>query len=215
MLTTTAAWPRTRVHLVVALLLTSSCGGPRFSVQRFTPMPPNATVSFFGISVDASMSVQPTTDVLPGATDLERCEWAYDAALVASHPDLAASIESTFSQLGVTQDTLALVAPAALGDDILSISIADGRLVTETVGGGKHKPTKTRVKRSGYAIRATLYSIRAKQIIVELTMNSDGDFNDDLRATRQFVDRLAKEIPVTSCVGWRWNEMNSALLTAP
>jgi hypothetical protein len=149
---------------------------------------------------------------LGGAT----CEAAYGGPVILRADALASAIDDYASANGPTDELLGALAPMALGDSILILTVA-GQLPVPTkisvkdpphqVGAGAaygargKRPAAVPVDTNVLELTVSLYSVAQRHSVAMLDMQYSGDSVDD--ALARFDAEVAKAIPASSCVGWR------------
>ena len=184
------------------------------------------TVSVFGIYKDGRLSAEAWDSIGPAVSaslGKPSCETAYSGALLLKSPRLAAAIDDYVRASGVTDDLLTQVAPAALGDTVMVVSLAGH--VPERLGG---VPRRVRVPSSpngefgghgapppSYSYRpnltdgnvlevsATVFSVRLHHSVARLHMSYSGKSVEG--ALQRFTERLRAALPGASCAGWDWS----------
>jgi hypothetical protein len=197
-------------------------------VETFAPDFQHArhTVSVFGVFKDGQVSseawdaLRPHLDPLLGGS---QCAIACDARLAASDTPLFSAIDDYTRANGPSDDLLAELAPAALGDLIL-VLVEDGKLpeveklsIVDSAptkqpgpnpghgsGFSAFESSKRRTGESGDRLQlsASLYSIAQGRSVALLDLRYSGTSREE--AIDEFAARLARALPETRCGGWAW-----------
>jgi hypothetical protein len=184
------------------------------------------TVSLFGVYKDGRVSAEAWDAIGPAVSaslGKPSCETAYNGSLVLKSPKFAAAIDDYVRASGVTDDLLAQLAPAALGDTIMVVSLAGhvpqrlghvprrGTAPSNAHGefGGHGAPPPSYSYRpnptdgSVLEVSATVFSVRLHHSVARLHMTYSGKSVEG--ALQRFTERLRAALPGASCAGWDWS----------
>jgi len=226
--------PRSLGPLLLAL---AGCGTPQaVYATNFAPdfTPAHHTVSVLGVYKDGRMSSEAWDAIsarvsrsLGGA----KCESAYADAVASPRHALWMAIDDYTQANGPTDDLLAKIAPAALGDMVLVVIVA-GKLPTpekvkvqdesmargpgQTMGGGRAGSGTLGGMRNGGGrmfrtdpgaadrldLSASLFSVPKAASVALVALQYSGESIDD--AIEKFTTKLAGTLPGAACVGWNW-----------
>jgi hypothetical protein len=149
---------------------------------------------------------------------------AYGDKLASADPELYARFEESVKSEGITEELLTRLAPSALGEMILVVSLngqttisrgvedgssRGGASVPQPGGGSRMRSNRAPggvqgrgAELSEVEISGTLFSARSHHPVARLNMVYSGSNLDD--AIDRFVNRLGEMVPGSSCRGWRW-----------
>jgi hypothetical protein len=188
------------------------------------------TVSVLGVFREGRMSPETWDDIGPRVSTVfggSLCPTGYDAKLTSTKPDLADAIDEYTRANGVTDDLLEQLAPAAIGDAVLVITVA-GRPVNPSHDGGSPAgptsapttpgrgmgrrgagmgPSPMRVApidRNAFEMSASLFSVRDHRAVALVTMGYSGQSGAE--ALQKFLAKLRESFPGMSCVGWQMDK---------
>jgi hypothetical protein len=156
----------------------------------------------------------------------QTCEAGYGNALGKTNSTLASAIDEYARDNGPTDELLAELAPAALGDLILvltmagrppsltKVSVKDGPVTQMGPGGGMGSmrrgrqgaaqgPQSRREDPNVFDMSALLFSVARGRSVARVSMQYSGQSVDEAEA--QFAAKFAGALPSTKCVGWNWN----------
>jgi hypothetical protein len=215
--------------LAATLPLLSSCvDNAHFNVKKAPELRP-MTVSVLGVFKEGRLSPETWDDLgakISPVFQKAMCPIGYDTKLPTDQPDLAEAIDDYSRANGVTDDLLAELSPAANGDAILVVSVAGRPLkqknetqmapptgmqnapgpVRGRGGGGLPPPTsmsRVAFDQNAYEMSATLFSLKDRHTIAEVSMGYGGESADE--AIAKFVEKLRSVFTGYPCVGWHMN----------
>jgi hypothetical protein len=202
------------------------------------------TVSVFGVYKDGQMSSEAWNALRPRLEPVlggSGCEIACLAPPASSDGRLFAAIDDYARANGPTDELLAHVAPAAMGDLILvlveagrlpapekRVSLADSPSPAGPSPGGSAKmgshgrgfSTLGPTKHPGGAdldvlqLSASLFSVSQGRSVAVVDMRYGGTNLDE--AVNRFVAKLAESLPESSCRGWHWDaKVDSEQIRSP
>jgi hypothetical protein len=229
---------RPTVHILfcLALALHAACAGcasdgvpfqlrsgPEFAES-------NRNISVFGLFKEGSLTANADAALGPKPWSFlggGRCEAAY-GALVAANPSLAKTTDAYVRDNGITDDLLAVFAPAAEGAMIMSITMAGHVTIddagTETPpaappsapspgggghghrggGGGPTMPSHAsharQDDRGAIELSASFYAVGAERSVAIAETRYVGPSTE--AAWKAFSAKLAAAVPGTTCRGW-------------
>lgn len=198
----------------------AACGGPepQFRESRLPDLDRRPMhVSIVGLYQDGLLRADGWSDfgaTLTQGLGTAGCEAFYSKSLDEGRPSLASSIDHVTRVVGVTDELLAALAPAAKGDTVLLLSIGahPERSVTavaaprQIVGGNGRLRNAPRDEPRSFVVEgsvdlsATFFSVATKKPVAELAMTLPGDDVD--AAMRRFGAELARRFPAAKCAGW-------------
>jgi|HubBroStandDraft_6_1064221.scaffolds.fasta_scaffold229829_2 hypothetical protein len=202
----------------------TACSAAQFEVKRDPDFSEGrTTVSVLGVYQAGRMNAERWNELRsPVGALLGQCDAAYGDDLHNADPALFTTIEESTRENGVTEELLTQVAPKAVGDLIMVLSVR-GRLATAKVTAADapaSAPAATPSKRGGgpqgqharvhgrpaefneFGMAATIYSVRLHRGVVRLDMTYAGTDIDE--AVRSFVEKLGTILPGSTCRGWKW-----------
>ena len=214
--------PRAAVWVVA---LAACASDASFDVRYANDYAKPASVSIFGVFKDGRMN-QAAWDALGARFSAPlhgvRCEILFGEKLAQASPDLAPFIDDYTRRNGVTDDVLDKLAPLAMGDSVLLITIAGhppqstrdggapppqqspspmsrgagrrGRGMGAPYGGGRAADT------SVYEVSASLFSVKTHHAVGLIGMTYSGASVDE--ALKKFTDKLGTELGGATCAGW-------------
>jgi hypothetical protein len=222
-------------HLLLLFLF--ACGDASFHVQ----MPPNfheakRTISVVSVYREGRFSPDSFEQIEPqiAAALGKGCEQGYTERLRESDPNLYDDIDQRARQDGISDEVIAQMAPAALGDTLMVVQfygplpqpkgkhttgaapMPQGRapysrgaagMTGRTPTMGNEDPRYT-ARRADVQIAATLYSRVDHAFVGEVALTYAGKDVDE--ALRRFGARLAEELRGATCAGWKWPEPEAA-----
>lgn len=193
-------------------------------------------ISTFGIKRDGLMSRAAWAVLGPNASvpfEATSCEVAYSENVLDKLPALAKAVDDYVNANGVTDELLERLAPAALGDTIMLVTVtghpqasgssfgpsavppgASGARGGGRGGGGggggrrggrSEEPSRTDSSAETFQVTASLYSPHEHHSVAQIEL-SDSDPDVD-KALREFSARLETELPGGSCSGWDWSKL--------
>jgi hypothetical protein len=190
------------------------------------------SVSVFGVYKDGQMSseswgaIGPRISAALGSHGAAPCEEGYASALSAGGGGLVAAIDDYARANGPTDELVALLAPAAKGDLVLTLTVAGRPPVPEKasavddpssrsqMGQQPGRPSKAGAHAHGPVdtnaldIAASFFSVSQKRSVAEVAMEYTGETVDD--ALARFASKLAATVPSATCAGWNWNSQIDA-----
>ena len=228
--------PRPRL-LALFLPLLAACGTPdAVYATNFAPdfVPTHHTVSVLGVYKDGRMSSEAWDAIgarVSRALGGGKCEAAYTDIGASPHHALWTAIDDYTQANGPTDDLLAKIAPAALGDLVLVVIVAGklpvpekikvqdesnargpgqtmggGRAGTGTLGGmrnGGGRMFRTeRAPADRLDLSASLFSVPQATSVALVALQYSGETIDD--ALGKFATKLGGSLPGAACVGWNW-----------
>ena len=220
--------------------LALSCGGPgaRVVVRHAEPRPTEgSTLSILGVVKEGRMDQdawRPLASEVLRDRDLSPCEVGYGKLLHATNPEAFQVVTQEVDAVGMGEEVLEMIAPAALGDFILVFQLYDrlsgkkGSNIEHPLlaHGGGPEPTTSDVpsrvmpeRAPAFELSAALFSVRAHHVVVHVSMRYTGP--DIAHAVEDFGHKLDAAIPAMACRGWDWTgvavlrESDEAGLTLP
>ena len=226
-----------RALLALALLALSavSCGDEEAKLSvNYAPgfVPDGKAISVFGVFKDGRLSPEAWDDVgkrfSAALKSREPCDVAISNGLRVSTPILFGTLDDVARAEGITDELLEKLAPSALGDSILVITISGrtprsrdaglgpnmlGDPVTLNqgrMGGGGRRGGVPQTSTGGrpthqgqpnvFEITASLFSIHEHKAVALVAMSYTGASEDDAYA--KFTAKLAASFPGATCRGW-------------
>jgi len=219
----------------MSALLLGACGSNDAQfVTRFGSdfIPARHTVSVLGVYKDGQMSTEAWNAIAPRmapSLGAQTCEPGYGVDLGKTHAALASAIDDYARDNGPTDELLTELAPAALGDLILVLTVAGRppaatkRAAAQDVpmpqsgprGPGAGMGPMRRGRRGGaegqsrgedpnvFDMSALLFSVARGRSVALVSMQYSGQSIDD--ATAKFAAKFAGTLPSTRCAGWNWD----------
>lgn len=179
---------------------------------------PNASLSVVGVYRDGRMSPGTWAEIGPklfAPLHLTDCDAGFSLQLERDDPDGAAAIDHAARTIGVNDQVLEQMAPAATGDVLFVVRIS-GKLpapprdqVNAPGSGVMTRGTRQNprspvpdIEPDGERLEITgsLYSVAERRTIAAVTLSYGGDSVDD--ALRRLGERLATIAPAARCGGW-------------
>jgi hypothetical protein len=221
--------PRLWPGLAVMMATTSCAEGSADFHARYEPdfTPGKTTISVFGVFHEGRMSRESWLKLGPplsAALGEKACEPGYDDHLSIDHAELAAGIDESVRDEGITEELLERLAPSAEGEMILVVTINGHTTLSKGVDdgsalgpGGIPQPGRGARTRGGQpprgargrgaelseiGISGTLFSVPHHRSVARLKMDYSGSNLDD--AIAKFVARMSAMVPGSTCKGWRW-----------
>jgi hypothetical protein len=192
------------------------------------------TVSVLGVYKDGRMSseawdaIEATVSPSLGAA---KCDAAYAEAAASPNRPLWDAIDDYTRNDGPTDALIAKIAPAALGDLVMVITVAGRLPAPEKMHGSDETPkpstmgssmgrggglnsmrgssTTLRTEPSSQPssdvldLQASLFSVSQGKSVALVGVQYSGRSMDE--AITRFSGRLRQSLPATSCVGWNWD----------
>jgi hypothetical protein len=222
----------TKGRSICELLLMASavaCSPVFQYTTRFAPnfSPAHHAVSVLGVYRDGQMSSETWGELGPRlSTALSggSCEAAFGGSGLSNNEPLSSAIADFVRANGPTDELLAQLAPAALGEVIVVFVFAgrpptpqkvsvveDSNTGVGNLGGGRGG--KFSSGRGGglqghrdenlLQLSASLFSVAQKQSVGIVDVKYSGESAAD--GVAGFVDKLRQSLPATTCRGWNWN----------
>jgi hypothetical protein len=210
------------------LLTSGACANGPVTVQYAPDFTrgPSTTLSVFGVFNGGRMSKRAWQELrlrLSPPFDQDTCEVAYGDRLLSTAPSLSSAVDEYATTNGVTDDLLDQFGPMAKGAMIVVITISghppepidEPRMEPQTSappkvhghrGGGGGLPPTDRKKgedESVFEVSASLFSVRLHHSVAAVDMTYSGSSVDE--AFKTFANKLATEIPNSTCSGWNWD----------
>lgn len=210
----------TLIALLFATASLTACGDDAFAV-RYDPDFPRGgtTVSVFGVFRDGRLNPDVWDALGPRLSapfHSTSCDLEFSPRFVTANADLAGAVDDYTRDYGPSDELLDRFAPLAKSDAILLFTISGHpRQASADAGapaaampaprgrrgrgggviGGSHE-----TDRNAFELSATLFSVKLHRSVAVIAMSYRGGSADDAYA--RFADRLAKELPNSSCVAW-------------
>jgi hypothetical protein len=212
---------------VFILLTSAACAEGPFTVKYAPDFAPGATsISVFGVFNQGRMSKRAWEQLrlhLVSPLNQDTCEVAYGQNLVASSPAVSSAVDEYATTNGVTDELLDQFGPMAKGAMILVIAVSgrppqpiddplpDSKNSTPPRVRGRRGPVgglpaNDRAKgedQSVFEVSASFFSVRLHHSVASVDMAYSGSSLDE--AFTMFANRLAKEMPNSTCAGWNWD----------
>jgi hypothetical protein len=229
-----------RLTLFAAFASAAACGTPdaRFSTKLASDFAPaHRTVSVLGVYKDGRMSSDSWEAIAPRlsqALGAAQCDAAYTAGFVAANETLSSAIDDYAQSNGPTDELLAQLAPAAMGDLVLVMTVAGKLPIKQTQrpesgptpapnigpGGGQGRSTGAAPSRGGRGSlgrRAPSGERDTNELDLSASLFSIAqgrsvalvamEYSGDSvdDALARFSAELARSLPAAKCVGWNWD----------
>jgi hypothetical protein len=224
-----------RIRIAVLVLLgLAGCGEQSFRVNYAPSFSRSARhISVFGVKRDGLLSQDGWAALGPEQAapfDGKSCALAYAEGSFSERPDLEDDLGEYVRTNGVTDELLALIAPAAKGDTIMLVTIAGRVQQPEDTkdrnssaqasapfsgggrGGRRHGRGGTASSSSSnsnssaadpFTVSATFYSVAEHRSVGFVELTYSGKHMDE--ALDEFRTKLEAEFPGSSCSGWDWS----------
>lgn len=187
------------------------------------------SVSVLGVYKDGQMSSEAWASIgtrLASWLGTDQCPVGYGSA-AAYDGTLVAAIDDYARANGPTDDLLTLLAPAAKGDLILTltlagrppapekpVSVADSSSAGSGMGGrnrggaagapaGSERRSHAAPDTNELDIVASFFSVSQRHSVAEIAMAYSGETVDD--ALARFAQKLSATLPGATCAAWDWN----------
>jgi hypothetical protein len=220
-----------RIRIAVLVLLgLAGCSEQSFKIEYAPSFSRSARhISVFGVKRDGLLSQDGWAALgpeQPAPFDGKSCDLAYAQGSFSQRPDLEDALSEYVRTNGVTDELLALIAPAAKGDTIMLVTSAGRVRQAEDRnssaqasapfsgggrGGRRHGRGRTASGSSSnssssedpFTVSATFFSVAEHRSVGFVELTYSGQRMDE--ALDEFRTKLEAEFPGSTCSGWDWS----------